>query len=311
MAGTLLVGAIGGHAAEAPTPEGLEFFEKKIRPVLATNCYACHSAEAKTRMGGLSLDTRDGIRTGGQRGHAVVPKDVEASLIVAVLRYDGALKMPPTGKLEPEVVQDFIEWIDMGAPDPRVMTVQVEATTIDLEAGREFWAFQVPAKGSAPSIKNVAWPEGLIDHYVLARLESQGLSPVREAGREELLRRVTFDLTGLPPTPKEIEEFLQDDSGFAFRSVVDRLLDSERFGERWGRHWLDVVRYGDTVGRARNLPYPTAWKYRDYVIRAFNEDKPYDRFLREQIAGDLLPSESREKRIENQIATGLLGHWCP
>ena len=306
VAGTLLVGTMGGHAAEALTPKDLEFFEKKIRPVLATNCYACHSAEAKTRMGGLSLDTRDGIRTGGQRGHAVVPKDVEASLIVAVLRYDGALKMPPTGKLEPQVVEDFIEWINMGAPDPRAITVQVEATAIDLEAGREYWAFQAPPKGSAPPIKNVAWPEGLIDQYVLAGLESQGLNPVGEAGREELLRRVTFDLTGLPPTPTEIDEFLRDDSEFAFRSVVDRLLDSDRFGERWGRHWLDVVRYGDTVGRARNLPFPTAWRYRDYVIRAFNEDKPYDRFLREQIAGDLLPSESREERIENQIATGFL-----
>ena len=257
-------------------------------------------------MGGLSLDTRDGIRTGGQRGHAVVPKDVDASLIVAVLRYDGALKMPPTGKLEPQVVQDFIDWIDMGAPDSREVTVKVEATTIDLEAGRQYWAFQVPAMGSAPPIENVAWPEGQIDQYVLARLESQGLQPVAEAGREELLRRVTFDLTGLPPTPEEIDGFLRDDSEFAFRSVVDRLLDSDRFGERWGRHWLDVVRYGDTVGRARNLPYPTAWKYRDYVIRAFNEDKPYDRFLREQIAGDLLPSESLEERIENQIATGFL-----
>ena len=306
MAGALLLGASGGHAAEVPTPEGLEFFEKKIRPVLATNCYACHSAEAKTRMAGLSIDTRDGIRTGGQRGHAVVPNDVEASLIVAVLRYDGALKMPPTGKLEPQVVEDFIEWIEMGAPDPRETMVKREATAIDVEAGREYWAFQVPTKEPAPPVKNVAWPEGLIDHYVLAGLESQGLRPVNEAGREELLRRVTFDLTGLPPTPKEIDEFLRDDSEFAFRSVVDRLLDSDRFGERWGRHWLDVVRYGDTVGRARNLPYPTAWKYRDYVIRAFNKDKPYDRFLREQIAGDLLLSESREERIENQIATGFL-----
>ena len=286
--------------------EGLEFFESKIRPVLAANCYVCHSAESKTRMGGLSLDTKDGIREGGQRGHAVVPQDVESSLIIGALRYDGDLKMPPGGKLADEVVGDFEAWIRMGAPDPREVTVQAEQSSIDLEQGREYWAFQAPRKSAAPAVRDVSWPRGTIDQHVLAALESRGLRPAPDAGKTDLLRRVTYDLTGLPPTPEELQAFLADDSERAYFAVVDRLLESERFGERWGRHWLDVVRYADTVGRTRNLPFPVAWKYRDYVIRSFNADKPYDRFIREQMAGDLLPYGSHAERLDNQVATGFL-----
>lgn len=293
-------------AADAPTREQLDFFETKIRPVLATNCYACHSAESKTRMGGLSLDTRDSIREGGQRGHAVVPADVESSLIVGALRYDGALKMPPTGKLSDEVIADFVKWIEMGAPDPREVRVQQAASTIDLEQGRQYWAFQAPRQAALPSVRDPAWPRGAIDQYVLASIEREGLRPVADASRDDWLRRVTFDLTGLPPAPDEIESFRKDDSSQAYAQVVDRLLESERFGERWGRHWLDVVRYADSVGRTRNLPYPVAWKYRDYVIASFNADKPYDRFVRQQIAGDLLPYASSAERVENQVATGFL-----
>lgn len=293
-------------AADAPSREQLDFFETKIRPVLATNCYACHSAESKTRMGGLSLDTRDSIREGGQRGHAVVPADVESSLIVGALRYDGALKMPPTGKLSDEVIADFVKWIEMGAPDPREVRVQQAASTIDLEQGRQYWAFQAPRQATLPSVRDPAWPRGAIDQYVLASIEREGLRPVADASKDDWLRRVTFDLTGLPPAPDEIESFRKDDSSQAYARVVDRLLESERFGERWGRHWLDVVRYADSVGRTRNLPYPVAWKYRDYVIASFNEDKPYDRFVRQQIAGDLLPYASSAERVENQIATGFL-----
>ena len=298
--------ALVAHAAGTPTPEGLEFFETKIRPVLAKNCYACHSAEAKTRMGGLSLDTRDGIREGGQRGHAVVPLDLESSLIVEALRYDGELRMPPSGKLPDEVVQDFAQWIEMGAPDPRQIKVQAIASNIDLEKGRQYWAFRAPSAAAPPAVRAHAWPRGILDQYVLAGLESNGLRPVPDAGKADLLRRVTFDLTGLPPTPQALEDFLSDESEGAYKKVVDRHLKSDRFGERWGRHWLDVVRYADTVGRTRNLPFPVAWKYRNYVIRSFNDDKPYDTFIRQQIAGDLLPYSSAEERIANQIATGFL-----
>ena len=298
--------ALTSHAAQAASGKGLEFFEKKIRPVLVSNCYACHSAEAKTRMGGLSVDTREGIREGGQRGHAVVPLDVESSLIVEALRYEGALKMPPTGKLPDEVVRDFAKWIEMGAPDPRELKVEVVAGNIDLEKGRQYWAFRPPSSAAPPAVRDVAWPIGTIDQHVLAGLESNGLHPAPDAQKANLLRRVTFDLTGLPPTPSELEEFLTDKSEGAYRKVVGRLLESDRFGERWGRHWLDVVRYADTVGRTRNLPFPLAWKYRDYVIRSFNDDKPFDTFVRQQIAGDLLPYSRAEERVENQIATGFL-----
>ena len=298
--------ALTSHAAQTASEKGLEFFEKKIRPVLVSNCYACHSAEAKTSMGGLSVDTREGIREGGQRGHAVVPLDVESSLIVEAIRYEGALKMPPTGKLPDEVVRDFAKWIEMGAPDPREFKIEVVAGNIDLEKGRQYWAFRPPSSAALPAVRDVAWPIGTIDQHVLAGLESNGLHPAPDAQKPDLLRRVTFDLTGLPPTPSELEEFLTDKSEGAYRKVVGRLLESDRFGERWGRHWLDVVRYADTVGRTRNLPFPLAWKYRDYVIRSFNDDKPFDTFVRQQIAGDLLPYSRAEERVENQIATGFL-----
>ena len=301
-----IAGSLAANAADALGSKGMDFFESKIRPVLVNNCYVCHSADAKTRMGGLSLDTREGIREGGQRGHAVVPSDAESSLILDALRYDGALRMPPTGKLPDEVVRDFERWIQMGAPDPREAKVQVVASTIDLEQGRQFWAFQAPVRSVLPRVRDAAWPGGAIDQYVLAALESEGLRPVGDASNADLLRRVTLDLTGLPPTPQELESFLSDGSDRAYARVVERLLESDRFGERWGRHWLDVVRYADTVGRTRNLPFPVAWKYRDYVIRSFNADKPYDRFLREQVAGDLLPYDTARQRIENQIATGFL-----
>lgn len=301
-----LVAASGIAAAAETVADGHEFFETKIRPVLVKQCYGCHSKEAKVRMGGLSLDTREGIRAGGQRGHAVVPFDAEASLLLDALRHDGALKMPPTGPLPDGIVQAFLEWIEMGAPDPRETEVAASVRAIDLEKGREYWAFQAPVRRAAPAVRNLAWSRGAIDQFVLASLEARGLRPVADAARADLLRRVTFDLTGLPPTPEEIEVFQSDKSASAYRAVIDRLLDSERFGERWGRHWLDVARYGDTIGRTRNLPFPVAWKYRDYVIRSFNADKPYDRFLREQLAGDLLPARSDAERAENQIATGFL-----
>ena len=287
-------------------PAQLEFFETKIRPVLARNCYACHSAEAKTRMGGLSLDTRQGIRDGGQRGHAVVPNDLDSSLVMGVLAYDGKLKMPPMGKLPDSVIADVATWIKMGAPDPREAKVEQAVSTIDVEKGRSFWAFQTPAKTAPPAVNSINWPRGVIDQFILAKIEAKGLQPVDDASKEALIRRATYDLTGLPPTVAETAAFIADKGEGAYRKVVDRLLQSKYFGERWGRHWLDVARYAETIGRTRNLPFPVAWKYRDYVIDSFNDDKPYDRFVQEQIAGDLLPYHDQTERNENQIATGFL-----
>ena len=293
--------------AETPAPEDIEFFESKIRPVLATNCYTCHSAEAKVRMGGLSLDTRDGIREGGQRGHAVMPGDVEGSLILSALRYDGALKMPPGGRLSEDVVANFEEWIRMGAPDPREVEVQVTEDTIDLDKGREFWAFQVPRRPGPPSTTDLAWPFGRIDQLVLAGMEEHGLRPASDARKEDLLRRATLDLTGLPPTPEELENFLNDDGDRAYNRVIDRLLESDRFGERWGRHWLDVVRYADTVGRTRNLPFPVAWRYRDYVIRSFNDDKPFELFTAIGKAGGSEPAhlEGLSRMVSLCLRSGI------
>ncbi len=302
----LIVSGFVIPAAAEIEPAQLDFFEKKIRPVLAKNCYMCHSAEAKTRMGGLSLDTKQGIRNGGQRGHAVVPGDVEAGVLLAALRYEGKLKMPPMGKLPDGVIEDFAAWIEMGAPDPREIKIAQAQSTIDVEKGRKYWAFQPPQKADPPAVKYTGWPRGAVDRFVLAKIEEKGLRPVSDASREALIRRVSYDLTGLPPAPAEIAAFVADDDERAFHKVVDRLLASRHFGERWGRHWLDVARYAETIGRTRNLPFPVAWKYRDYVIDAFNADKPYDEFIHEQIAGDLLPYRNREERNENQIATGFL-----
>ena len=293
--------------AQEISPEGLEFFETKIRPVLAKNCYACHSAEAKTRMGGLTADTRAGLLAGGQRGHAVVPGSLDESVLMEALRSEGKLKMPPMGKLPDDVIADFEQWIQMGAPDPREGKTQV-SSNIDLEKGREFWAFQRPARPAAPEVQRIDWPRGAVDQFILARLEAKGLEPVADADRAALLRRASFDLVGLPPTPEELESFLQDSDPTpqAFRKVVDRLLDSPQFGERWARHWFDVARYAETIGRTRNAPMPLAWRYRDYVIDSFNADKPYDEFVREQLAGDLLPAANETDRRENKVATGFL-----
>lgn len=301
----LLIGASAG-LAQTPDAAGLEFFESKIRPVLVNNCYTCHSREAKTAMGGLQVDTREGIRRGGQSGDAIVPGSVDDSLLIAAIRHDGELKMPRGGRLSDDVVNDFVSWVKMGAPDPREDQVKQTKSFINVEKGREFWAFQAPKRAALPTIEDLAWPRGDIDQFVLARLEEKGLAPVGDASKQALLRRLTFDLTGLPPTPADIDAFLADDAPNAISTVVDRLLASPHFGERWGRHWLDVARYADTVGRTRNYPFPVAWKYRNYVIDSFNSDKPYDEFITEQIAGDLLTAASESERIEHAIATGFL-----
>ena len=289
-----------------PDAAGAEFFETKIRPVLAKNCYACHAGESGSPMGGLFLGSRAGILTGGKSGPAIVPGKPDDSLLIHAIKYEGR-KMPPAGQLSEAVIADFEKWVSMGAPDPRVeVKAAVKPSSITIEKGREYWAFQVPRKPPVPKVKNAAWSSQAIDRFLMARMEKERVTPVLDADRATWLRRVTFDLTGLPPTPEEIDAFTKDRSKDAYAKVVDRLLASDRFGERWGRHWLDVARYADSIGRGRNYPFPFAWRYRNWVIDAFNKDMPYDQFVREQIAGDLLPSDSVDQRNAQLVATGFL-----
>lgn len=283
---------------------GLEFFEKRIRPTLVAHCYECHSEKSKIVQGGLYLDTRDGIRRGGDSGPAVVPGDAAGGTLLNALRHED-FEMPPKGKLADETVADFAKWIETGAPDPRDGKAPTPKV-VDLEQGRKFWSYQPPKLVPPGALKNRAWPRAEIDRYLLAAMEAQGIGPVEDAPAELLLRRVTFDLIGLPPTPEEIAEFVNDRSPDAYAKLVDRLLARPQFGERWGRHWLDVVRYAESSGKERNVPYRMAWRYRDYVIDAFNADMPYDQFIREQLAGDLLPHASTAERDRHLIATGFL-----
>lgn len=296
-------------AADAPQdPAALEFFERKIRPLLAENCFNCHSASNKS-AGGLRVDDRNGLLSGGNRGAAVVPSDPEKSIILrAVKQTDGKLKMPPGGKLSDEQIADLERWIHDGAVWPKIVVPEeILAAKPEYEQlKREHWSWQPLQKPEVPQVKRPDWAKDDVDRFVLAKLEAEGLSPVVDSEKNALLRRVTFDLTGLPPTPAELDEFIKDDSSQAFEKAVDRLLASTAFGEKWGRHWLDLARYGESTGSARNLPYPQAWRYRDYVIDAINKDKPYDQFIREQIAGDLLPFETEAQREEQLIATGFL-----
>jgi hypothetical protein len=298
----------GKGFADKPTPEQLAFFEKKIRPVLVEQCYKCHSAETEKVKGELVLDTRDGLRKGGTTGPAIVPGNPDRSLLIKALRYkDEALAMPPKARLPESVVADFEAWVKMGAPDPREGGAATTRPPIDIEKGRTFWAFQLPKKYPVPVIKDSGLTiRNPIDAFVHEKWQAAGVRPVAHADKRTLIRRVTFDLTGLPPTAEEVEAFVADNSPAAFEKIVDRLLASPRFGERWGRHWLDVARYAESTGKAVNVTYPHAWRYRDFVIAAFNADLPYDRFIKEQLAGDLMPASDPKTKAERIIATGFL-----
>jgi hypothetical protein len=290
-----------------PDRAQIEFFEAKIRPVLVEHCYKCHSAQAAKLKGGLRLDTRDGLRKGGDSGPAVVPGDQAGSLLLKALRYDGK-EMPPSGKLPDAVIADFQTWVRQGAADPREGQAAAPGPkAIDVTAGKRFWAFQPPRPHAAPAVHDPAWPRTGIDPFILARLEQAGLAPSPAADRRTWLRRVFFDLVGLPPTPEEAEAFVADPSPDAAMKVVDRLLASLHYGERWARLWLDVARYAEDqahiVGTDRSLFYPNAYLYRAWVIRALNEDMPYDRFVRLQLAADLIEPDDRS----NEAALGFLG----
>ncbi|MBI3875510.1 MAG: PSD1 domain-containing protein [Verrucomicrobia bacterium] len=286
-----------------------EFFEKRIRPVLVEHCYECHSAGAKKLKGGFKLDTRDGLLKGGDSGPVLAPGEPDKSKLIRGVRYtDSEFQMPPKSKLPDALIKDLEAWVKMGAPDPRVGAVAATAPRpVDIVAGRNFWAFQPVKDPPVPKVKNKSWPKNSLDHFVLAKLEEKGLKPAPPADKRALIRRATFDLTGPPPTPEEIEAFLADNSPNAFSTVVERLLASPRYGERWGRHWLDVARYADSNGLDENVAHGNAWRYRDYVVNAFNRDKPYDKFLIEQIAGDLLPAtDNVAVQHERLTALGFL-----
>ena len=296
---------VHSSAIAADDRSGTEFFETKIRPTLVKQCYGCHSANAKSVKGGLMLDTRDGIRAGGDSGHAVVPYDVGASLIVDALRYD-SFEMPPKGRLPDSVINDFIQWIEMGAPDSRdgAKPLSTASTAIDLERRRQHWAYHPLTDVQVPTVENDAWPYCDIDRFVLHRLEAAQMQPMDDASATKLLRRISFDLTGLPPAPQDVARAIEGHLGI--ESLVDRLLASPQFGERWGRHWLDVARFAESMGRTRNFPLPYAWRYRNWVFDALNADKPYDVFVREQVAGDLISCENVSDREAAIIATGFL-----
>lgn len=280
----------------APTAEQIEFFEKRIRPVLYDSCYGCHSVESGRSRGGLLLDTHAGLLKGGESGAAIVPGDPDASLLIRAIRFtEKELQMPPEsagGQLPPEQIADLEAWVRLGAPDPRTgRTTAADTTDEDpLAAAREHWAFQRVETPPVPPVKDAAWVRTPVDAFVLAKLEANELRPAPPADRRTLLRRVYYDLTGLPPSPQEMADFLNDPSPGVYEQVVERLLASPRYGERWGRHWLDVARYADTKGYVfqEERRYAFSYTYRDYVIRAFNEDKPYDQFLLEQLAADRL-----------------------
>jgi cytochrome c553 len=311
----ILLGSWLAAAGETePPPQGpasetssqAAFFEKRIRPVLVAQCYGCHAkGEGRQVKGGLALDSRAGVLQGGDSGPVVVPGKPEESLLITALSHtDPALAMPPKKRLPETVLADFTEWVRNGAVDPREK--EGGESIRSREAATPHWSFQPPRKVSTPTVEWESWPQSDIDRFVLARLEERQLRPVQDADWATLLRRVTFDLIGLPPTPEEQEAFLAAPSPSRFEQVVDRLLASPAFGEKWARHWLDVARYAESTGKTVNFNYPHAWRYRDYVIAAFQNDKPYDRFIIEQLAGDLLPYSDLQTRAEQLVATGFL-----
>jgi len=314
-----------GRAASA---DDFEFFENKIRPLLVERCYKCHSTESEKLKGGLLLDTRDGLLKGGEGGPVLVPGNPDKSRLIEAVRYlNPDLAMPPKEKLNDTQIADLIAWVKLGAPDPRTNNVKTASAVAvatakdkppyDYEAWRKWWSFQPPKDSPVPKVKNKQWPKSSIDAFILAKLEEKKLKPAPAADKRALLRRSTFDLTGLAPTPEEIDAFLADHSKNAFAKVVDRLLASPAYGERWGRHWLDVVRYADSkdvrdIGQSYDIV--ESYRYRDWVIAAFNRDLPYNQFVIDQIAGDLIhPPETNRVNADGIIATGLLtiGCWGP
>ncbi len=287
----------------ANSRENLEFFEQRIRPLLVEHCLECHG-NAKAE-GGLRLDSRQAVLAGGDSGPAIVKHQPDTSRLIEAIRYENEhFQMPPRGKLSKSDIDNLVEWIQRGAPDPRDQaTVRAKALTgMSVEAGRTFWSFRPIVQQSVPKVNDTSWVKTPIDAFVLSKLESHQLSPASPADKLTWLRRVSLSLIGLPPTQAELDDFILDDSTDAKSKVIDRLLASPHYGVRWGRHWLDVARYADSNGLDENLAYGNAWRYRDYVVDSFNTDKPFNQFIIEQIAGDLIDQPSNETKT----ATGFL-----
>jgi cytochrome c553 len=303
--------------AEPPSANGDEFFEKEVRPILAERCHKCHGEIAKPKAK-LRLTSRANLLKGGESGPAAIPGKPADSLIIQAIRYNDTPKMPPTEKLKDREIDVLTRWVQMGLPwpEPKQTLSASVATGGPTKEQREFWSFQPVRDYAPPAVMERSWPHSAIDRFILAKLEENGLRPAKPADKRTLIRRATFDLIGLPPTPAEIDAFLADDSPQAFSRVVDRLLSSPHYGERWGRHWLDLVRYTDSFdarivnGPGNEMDVTEAWRYRDWVVDAFNRDLPYDQFITDQLAGDILAAKEpgHEKAI---LATGMLaiGNW--
>ncbi|MDG1896852.1 MAG: DUF1549 domain-containing protein, partial [Fuerstiella sp.] len=303
----LLLFVIPLSRASADDVAKLEFFEARIRPVLVEHCYKCHAADAKNVRGGLLLDSKAAALDGGESGAAVVPGAPDESLLLLAMKHE-SYEMPPDRKLPDAIIADFEKWIRDGAVDPRTGGKTMKRSAIDLKEGRNFWSFR-PIRRPAVPAPTDTWAKTDIDRFVAARQEAAGLSPVDDASAEQLLRRINYALIGLPPAPDQIASFATAwavDSDAAIDALVDELLASPRFGERWGRHWLDVARFAESSGGGRSLMFPDAWRFRDYVIKSFNDDKPFDQFVREHIAGDLLPHDSDGQHDDQVTGVGYL-----
>ena len=285
------------HAEEKQDPAQIEFFETKIRPVLVQHCYSCHSLESDSVKGGYLLDSRKAIRQGGDSGAGIVPGEPEESLLLSAMKYE-SFEMPPKGKLPEQVIKDFETWIKNGAVDPREGGQVIIRSSIDYAKAAEFWAFKKPVAHTVPDVKQDQWVKTEIDRFVLAKLESNLMQPGAAADKRTLIRRAYYDLIGLPPTPEQIQVFLNDQSSEAFSRVIDELLASEHYGERWGRYWLDVARYGeDQAHTFKARKYPRGYLYRDWVVQSFNKDMPYNTFVKYQVAGDLIEGGDQHERI--------------
>ena len=301
-----LPSAVLGVCLVAPWAAADDQFEKSVRPLLAEKCFSCHGP--KKAAGGLRLDSREAILKGGDSGPAAVAEKPDASVLIQAVEHRGELRMPPKMTLPAADVAALRAWVARGLPWPKSEPATATGTISSFtDEQKKWWSFQPVKPVAVPAVKDTTWPTTAVDRFILAGLEGKGLAPSPPADRRTLLRRATYDLTGLPPTPEDVDAFLKDTRPDAFAQVVERLLASKAYGERWGRHWLDLVRYADTAGENSDHPAPHAWRYRNWVIDAFNRDQPYDEFVREQIAGDLLAAAGPpEKYAERVVATGFL-----
>ncbi len=302
---------VASQEAPKPSAEQIQFFEAKIRPVLIEHCYKCHSTESGTVRGGLGVDHREALISGGSSGPAIVPGNLEESTLWNAINYVD-YEMPPNRKLPPAILADFKKWIEMGAPDPRVhegIVVHSKVTSDIIEEGKQHWSFQPPKKSKPDAGRFSDWGISEIDRYVASTWEKSGVSPARDADPSDLIRRLFDDLIGLPPSIAERNQFLaayEKNPDAAIAKQVDELMGRPQFGERWGRHWLDVARYAESTGQEVDMAFPQAWRYRNFVIDSFQSDKPYDLFIKQQIAGDLMKVKSDQEWNENLIATGFL-----